>query len=237
MKLRVRVLTYGLMAVALVLVPALQATLLTPVNPGDCQGAGCVPNTVQNTVQNNGGNPIGTLKADTGVVLVNGFNALNKKVFSADFREVVYEEAGGTLDFYYQVKVLNSPAGGHIQHITATDFTEWLAGVGTASKVSLLGSTGTKAPVNDGLSPDGSEASFNFTPPGLIGIGAGQTSFTLLVSTNALTWQPGSISLIDGATANVVGFEPGPEPASIVLFGTVLAFTGLIVRRRLAAKQ
>jgi hypothetical protein len=74
---------------------------------------------------------------------------------------------------------------------------------------------------------------------GASGVPTGNVSFTLVVKTNGAAPISGMSSLQNFTTANFNAFEPNaavPEPASIVLFGSVLGLTAVIARRKLARK-
>ena len=45
----------------------------------------------------------------------------------------------------------------------------------------------------------------------------------LIIKTDAQSFGAGNISLLDSGTANVAGYAPNPEPASLVLFGSCFA--------------
>jgi MYXO-CTERM domain-containing protein len=133
----------------------------------------------------------------------------------------------GNMTFLYQVS-LNS---GLVEHVTGASFvtggTTWLTDV-ASTPAGPLG-TGTVDATNVNRTLDGSVISFNFSP----GITTGQTSFELLVNTNAPTFSEGTIGVIDGSAQGFVGFQPDsgpppfvPEPASIVLLGGSLLGLG-----------
>jgi hypothetical protein len=234
--------TVGLAALFAVLVttaPSAQATLLLP--PLGASGTVACGSSLCNTTQNSGGNPIGSLVADTGV---QSFTITTVKGVSAagNAREVVYREDGtngstnfGTLDFYIQVQVATGLD--FVQEISTGSFAGFVTNVGTANNVSLLGTTGTQDPDSANRS-FGSGSTINWQWTTSMPIVPGTTSWTLAISTNAQYVEPGTLSVQDQGTANLNGWEPTtvPEPAGIVLFGTASALTAFFFRRRQTRK-
>jgi hypothetical protein len=172
---------------------------------------------------------------------------------SGTMLSAVYLE-GGTLDFYYQIE-LNASAtncgaavGQHpcdpLSRMTATDFFGFTTSLGFRTDGgSLVGpfTNGTVAPVTGDRNSVGDVVGFNFNPPDSAKIQPGQTSFVLVISTDATTFTTGNVSLIDGGTTTVASFEPSgtpptPEPSSLLLFGTGLQSAAGVIRRKFAAR-
>jgi len=227
----------GVLAVS----PEAHATLMLPT-----LGAGPSGTTISgpyNTGQNNGGKPIGTLVASTGVESQTTTNGGDTASLTVSFEEEVYKELSGTLDFYYQIKVTAASKTGAgaipaVQELDVSDFSNWTLEAGTAGSVtSLFGGAGTQSPTTIGRdSTPGDTVSFFFSPSDLKN---GTTSLVLVVSTPATTYVPGDASL--GNTRGVEGqdyiaFAPGvdpvPEPVSMLLGGSVLGLSALWLRRR-----
>ncbi|HYL36913.1 MAG TPA: hypothetical protein VEV17_13445 [Bryobacteraceae bacterium] len=160
----------------------------------------------------------------------------------------VFEEAGGTLDFYYQVNLLaistNCPSSQHptcdpLGRETDTDFTGFLTEVATRADGSSLSGglfvNGTAIPLSADRSATGDVVGFNFTPPCCsFEIQPGTSSLVLVIATNATNFTAGNASVIDGGTTTVAAFEPAaavPEPSYVVVIGGALLALGLVRRR------
>jgi len=139
-------------------------------------------------------------------------------------REVVVREAGGTLDFLYQVTVASGSSA--IVRMSAIDYSGWSTDVSAVLGSAQAGVA--PAFTNGGQGPSdatrsggvGQTVGFDFN-----GIGAGDHSRVLIVRTNATIFGGGVIGVTNGGTDNVPGFAPSPEPASLVLLAS--CFLGL----------
>jgi PEP-CTERM motif len=202
-------------------------------NPGDTVTA-CIAN----------GQGPGTLLASLSAPFVSSLGTDSGTLLSA-----VYREAGGTLDFYYQVSLNrtapNCGTGGQpgcdpISRETDTNFSTSLTQLAFRTDGSTLGGgfvDGNTDPqtADRNLAP-GNVIGFTFNgAPGFTPILPGGTSRVLIISTNATNFTAGNASVIDGGVSTVASFEPSatPEPSSLLLFGTGLLSLGCAIRRKL----
>jgi hypothetical protein len=132
--------------------------------------------------------------------------------------------AWGGLDFIIQV----NRTSGDIGRITTSPFDSFLVDAGVTTTLNGVASPGSVIPVNQDRNTS-NVIGFNFDPTIL----SGGTEY-LVIKTNANGWQPGSISIIDSGTANVVGFAPvaGPAPASLWGGAGLLGLMGIFAMRR-----
>lgn len=154
---------------------------------------------------------------------------------SGNLFTAVFKEAGGTLDFYYQVANSSSSATS-IARETDTNFAGFTVSTGYRTDGSVLGAgftNGTVAPVTADNNGSGSVVGFSFSPPDTAKIAPGLTSFAFVISTNATSYRAGNSSIIDGGTQTVAAFQPAsgvPEPGTVLLMG--LGMVGLVGLRK-----
>ena len=217
----------------IVVVPLAHATLL---NPGQCVGNAVSGCDFTSGVQNFNNATPGTVIADTGVQSY-AITLKNNIKESGNFEEQVIKAAGtGYLSFYYQFS-LTGPKGGQVDTLEASDFTGWLTDVGTNKKDAVFtGNNGTGSPSSINVTPDGTTVNFEFGNSFTLKNSNPLTSVSLVVNTNAFSYQAGSVGLIDSGVATLNGFAPGPEPGTMMLFGSVLVVGAFLARRRLVRR-
>ena len=214
-----RILTaFMLLGVMSLIVPGMHASLVGTVAlvPGDTVVPGLTSA------------PAGTLLASLSAPWTSTLGTSSGTLISA-----VYREAGGTLDFYYQLSDNTTstncggsgqPACDPLSRETDTTFLGFVTSVGYRIDGGSLGgpfTNGTVAPVTADRNGVGDVVGFSFQPPDSAKIKPGQTSNDLVISTNATNFKAGNASAIDGGVTTVASFEPAsgvPEPTSLLLF-------------------
>jgi len=189
--------------------------------------------------------PFGTLLATLSAPYTSTLGTSSGTLVSA-----VYREAGGTLDFYYQV-FENTTAGnasgaggcGHgggqpacdpTSRLTDTDFSTWITNLAFRTDGGLAGFfvNGTVPPITgDRNSPVGNVIGFSFFPPDSSKILPGTTSNILIISTNATNFKAGNATMIDGGVTTVASFAPAalvssPPTVSKAFMPTSIAVGG-----------
>ena len=150
----------------------------------------------------------------------------------------VYQNAGGFLDFYYQVVNTTAPGGANtsISGMAGFNYGSATTSVGVYSNASPFGglfsnplgffAAGT-GPRSADRSADGNVVNLWFGPPwGSSNISPGETSSIMMVSTNATSFSFGWATVQNGGPAStdtVKSFQvPEPMSATLALLGFVV---------------
>ena len=133
----------------------------------------------------------------------------------------------GGITFVYQVSITNST--GIADQLTGGNY------AGFTTDVFQSSVSGNTAASDATRSANGSVVGFDFPPPSITD---GDTSYYLIVATNANSYTTGSISVIDDHVFGTDGFAPAntPEPSTLSLLGTGLLAAGAGLRRKMLRK-
>ena len=170
--------------------------------------------------------------------------------FSATFRQAVYRNTAGTLDFYYQVDRTGIGSDGSDEEIdgfTVSNFAGWVVdgyasgpdpdGAGffvAANNPNLANGTPSGSTTTFGRSSNGAIVRVNF---GLNGLSGSENSATYVFRTNAFAFTSGTFGVIDGSTLSGTTFAPTvPEPATWAMMLGGFGLLGAAARRSSRAK-
>ncbi|MDP9174653.1 MAG: PEP-CTERM sorting domain-containing protein [Planctomycetota bacterium] len=153
-----------------------------------------------------------------------GVDVFNNVKFSGTLESRVYHDPSGSLDFAYQINA--APTGpDSIHSVSISSYSTF------DTNVDYIPSTGavTYGSANRLSVAAGEIISFNYTALAN-SIAPGDSTDWILVKTNAFAFNNlGDTSVIDGGTADVVSFQPVPEPASL---GLLTVCCGALLTRR-----
>jgi hypothetical protein len=172
-----------------------------------------------------------TLVTSQGVAFVSADGAFSGTLDSAVWRN----NATGDLDFVYQF-INNSSSTDVIDEMSASKFGTYTTDVFYDPTENFIGFTGTIAPSQADRSSTGNAVNFGFDSP--IEVEPGETSYALVIRTNATTYSPGNVSLQNNSSSPLnLGYQPAPEPAEAgILLGGLFA-AGLFVARKFRVQQ
>jgi hypothetical protein len=132
--------------------------------------------------------------------------------FDGTYATAVYEESGGSFDFYYQVTLASDSTDG-ITEIDAFGFQNALADMGYRSDGSSLGGSlvsGSVVPTSVTRGTSGDEVAWD-----VVGLNPGDTSTVLEIHTNATAFTNGAVEITNGGnTVEEFGYAPVVTPIS-----------------------
>jgi hypothetical protein len=195
------------------------------------------------------------LAGPAGILEASVVQPLTTADYTGSLTAAVLRNAGGTLDFYFQItndagsidslsretdSVYRSLAPPQVFTTSVFYRTDdaGLPGIFTPGDVNAK-------PLTADRSANARVVGFNFLPPPIVpipipgeGIDPGETSMILVIRTNAVNFTGGVSSVIDGTTSTVRTFSPQatvatvPEPASLLLLSSAFGAAGYLARHR-----
>ena len=175
------------------------------------------------------------LSTETGVLLTQQTNTFTNPLntYSGSLYSAVYQEAGGTLDFIFQVQN-NKASVDNLSRIEGGIYSGYDVSAFYSTQAGGLG-VGSQVP-NSAFETNSTGVGFNFMSGlGSANLAPGTTSDVLIVRTNAKSYINSLEGVSDNTTVNVASYSPAaavPEPASVIPFALGgLGLLGLIVRK------
>jgi len=195
------------------------------------------------------------LATPAGTLLASVVQPLVTLDYTGTLTAAVLRNAGGTLDFYYQVSN-DATSIDPLARETNTTFksiappqiftTEARYRTDDAGLPLLFVAGDVNAtPLSADRTSNARVVGFGFLSPVVLeGIDPGETSMILVVRTNAVAFTGGISSVIDGTTSTVRTFSPlatpistVPEPASLLLLSSAFGAAGYLARHRARRKK
>jgi hypothetical protein len=147
---------------------------------------------------------------------------------SGTMTSMVFREAAGNLDFFYQV---TSTSAHPAIHMSVAGFGSYTTNVYSSTDATILPS-----PANSSLGTVNFADIYRFDPDvvgaDFLGGLANASTYWLIVQTNATTYSGTTAFIQDGAQATAASFAPAPLPSSLALFATgAVSLVGGLFRR------
>jgi hypothetical protein len=168
----------------------------------------------------------------------------------ANLRTAVVQNAGGTLDFYYQIG--NSGMSAHALALTShlafalpalTFATDVFYRLENGGLDFFHDGSEDATPLESSRTADGVIVDFDFGTSNLTRINSGEVSSILVIRTNATNYVPGlTLATNDGVSVGGDSFAPFapstvPEPTSLLLLSSAFAAAGYMARHRAARRR
>jgi len=169
-----------------------------------------------------------------GTLLDTLITTLVAATFSGTVRTAVYErpEPGAGLDFYYQFSN-DAQSQNAIARLTAASFQGFTTDVFQLSGGFGVFEEGNNPAATADRSSDGKTIGFNFTAGTENALDPGDTSYVLVIRTDAPHYVQGTMGIINGSAESVLAFAPIPEPETYALMLAGLGLLGYARRRNL----
>lgn len=179
----------------------------------------------------------GTLQNSTSVRFT-ALDAQNVARYAGVLRTAVYQNDGGTLDFYYQFASATGSNYDSVGRLTMTNFAGFTTDVGYRMDNWDNGGAfvaATQSALSADRSSTGGTIGFGFGA-GSSKIDPGEISATLVIRTNATAYTTGSVTTQNGAVYTTASFAPTtsavPEPGTYVMMGAGLIALATLRRRK-----
>ena len=184
----------------------------------------------------------------SGTFLAGSTTNVNNTLWSGVLRSAVLQNTAGTLDFLYQFSN-NSASSQMITQLIESSFASYAVndigyikydfdGGGNAM-VNFQAGTAGNSPTSAVRAVNGSTITFNFGT-GSNSIAANESSYIMMVRTNAVQWTTGQVQLIDNSSwsndPSYSLYQPYgagvPEPGTFALIGLGLVGIAILGRKR-----